>query len=93
MTLRNRATLAQWTYAVMLQQSQMKPGPKLSFFMTNQQISAIKAQALPNQWGGGVKPPKPPHLPTPLNDSRYIFVNAYLEMIKQEFSAQKRKIL
>ena len=49
--------------AVMLQQSQIKQGPKLSFFTTNQRISAIKAQALPNHWG--VEPTNPP-LPTPL---------------------------
>ena len=47
----------------MLEQPQMKQGPKLSFFTTGQRISAIKAQALPNQWR--FEPPKPP-LPTPL---------------------------
>ena len=46
--------------AVMLQQSQIKQGQKLSFFTTNQRISAIKAQAFPNHWG--VEPPNPPCL-------------------------------
>ena len=46
--------------AVMLQQLQMKQEPKLSFFITDQRISATKAQTLPNQRGGGVEPPKPP---------------------------------
>ena len=39
---------------MMLEQSQMNQEPKLSFFTTDQRISAIKAKALPNQlWGGG----------------------------------------
>ena len=44
----------------MLRQSQKKQGPKLSFFSTDQRISAIKAQALPNQWGSlNPRPPSP----------------------------------